>query len=75
VVRPKRTRPSTQYAANDLASPGYRNWLAPIRRLHFCPGFARSDVSSLTNDAKNHARTAAAVIMLDENLIRDNGPT
>jgi hypothetical protein len=32
-------------------------------------------VSSLTNDAKNHATTAAAVIMLDENLIRDNGPT
>ena len=37
VVRPKRTRPSTQYAANDLASPGYRNWLAPIRRLNSDP--------------------------------------
>jgi len=27
--RPKRTRPSTQYAVNDLASPGHWNRLAP----------------------------------------------
>jgi hypothetical protein len=48
---PQKTRPSAQYHANDLAQPGYRNWLAPSGEGDLWPGLTRADVIHFTDRA------------------------